>query len=347
MHLTQKAMPMTQAAPDASIPSGSSASSSAPWPRSATSATPTAAAVPAGARRSAARSRAPACRASHAGWSGARRGCASQRRRLAFLVRRAREAGVPWPRAFVGGGLRWWSRSLARCRHAAPDGPRPAPAAMAESLERAESLLVARRIGAGARGVAAAAVAHPETARVRYLFGNLDYAQGERERALGDYRDAISLDAGYASDAVLRANVRALLDRRAKGPPPWRCSPTTSASPRCPISSPAPRPAATSARAAAPPKPPSSSAARSSSPTRASRPTTRRRRRARASCAPAVAARSAKRPRSSSSRTGDKRYLDSLRAARDRRGGFLGLEQINGCMRRDLDAAIRKLEADK
>ncbi|HEY2744306.1 MAG TPA: hypothetical protein VGL86_06775, partial [Polyangia bacterium] len=43
--------------------------------------------------------------------------------------------------------------------------------------------------------------------------------------------------------------------------------------------------------------------------------------------------------------TGDKRYLDSLRAARDRRGGFLGLEQINGCMRRDLDAAIRKLEA--
>ncbi|HEY1585434.1 MAG TPA: hypothetical protein VGH63_07065, partial [Polyangia bacterium] len=43
--------------------------------------------------------------------------------------------------------------------------------------------------------------------------------------------------------------------------------------------------------------------------------------------------------------TGDKRYLDSLRAARDRRGGFLGLEQINGCMRRDLDAAIRKLDA--
>ena len=41
---------------------------------------------------------------------------------------------------------------------------------------------------------------------------------------------------------------------------------------------------------------------------------------------------------------GDKRYLDSLRAARDRRGGFLGLEQVNGCMRRELDAAIRKWE---
>jgi len=42
--------------------------------------------------------------------------------------------------------------------------------------------------------------------------------------------------------------------------------------------------------------------------------------------------------------TGDKRYLDSLRAARDRRGGFLGLESSNGCMRRELDAAIRKWE---
>jgi serine/threonine-protein kinase len=43
--------------------------------------------------------------------------------------------------------------------------------------------------------------------------------------------------------------------------------------------------------------------------------------------------------------SGDKRYLDSLRQARDRTGGFLGLEEINGCMRRELDAAIRKLES--
>jgi hypothetical protein len=41
----------------------------------------------------------------------------------------------------------------------------------------------------------------------------------------------------------------------------------------------------------------------------------------------------------------DKSYLDSLRAARERRGGFLGLQEINGCMRRELDAAIRKLES--
>jgi eukaryotic-like serine/threonine-protein kinase len=42
----------------------------------------------------------------------------------------------------------------------------------------------------------------------------------------------------------------------------------------------------------------------------------------------------------------DKRYLESLRAARDRRGGgpFGFFEEPNRCMRRELDAAIRKLE---
>jgi serine/threonine protein kinase len=41
----------------------------------------------------------------------------------------------------------------------------------------------------------------------------------------------------------------------------------------------------------------------------------------------------------------DKRTLDSLRAARDRRGGFLGLESVNECMLKELNGAIRKLEA--
>jgi hypothetical protein len=44
--------------------------------------------------------------------------------------------------------------------------------------------------------------------------------------------------------------------------------------------------------------------------------------------------------------TGNSKYLDILRAARDRRGGFLGISAANGCMRRDLDAAIRKWEAE-
>jgi len=40
---------------------------------------------------------------------------------------------------------------------------------------------------------------------------------------------------------------------------------------------------------------------------------------------------------------GDRRYLGALEAARDRRGGFLGLERTNACMQKELEAGIRKL----
>jgi tRNA A-37 threonylcarbamoyl transferase component Bud32 len=40
----------------------------------------------------------------------------------------------------------------------------------------------------------------------------------------------------------------------------------------------------------------------------------------------------------------DKQWLGSLQAAKDRHGGFLDLERVNGCMLRELDAAIRKLD---
>jgi hypothetical protein len=43
----------------------------------------------------------------------------------------------------------------------------------------------------------------------------------------------------------------------------------------------------------------------------------------------------------------DARHLEVLRGARDRRGGWFGLQSANGCMARELDAAIRKLEAQK
>jgi tRNA A-37 threonylcarbamoyl transferase component Bud32 len=42
----------------------------------------------------------------------------------------------------------------------------------------------------------------------------------------------------------------------------------------------------------------------------------------------------------------DRRNLAPLRVARDRRGGFLGLQQINGCMKSLLSDAIDKLEAE-
>ncbi len=43
--------------------------------------------------------------------------------------------------------------------------------------------------------------------------------------------------------------------------------------------------------------------------------------------------------------TGDRRYLAALEAARDRRGGLVGSEAANGCMRDELGGAIARLRA--
>ena len=285
------------------------------------------------------------------GQSGFERARVAVRERIVaawdFLVRRAREAGVPLPRAFVGAGARrWWSRSSPSSSSCgAREGPRPAPAAMAEALGRAESLLARGELEPARAVLQQLQSQHPETARVHYLLGNLDYAQGDRERALDDYHDAIRLDGGYAQrSGAARQRARARSIAAPKGRAPWRCSPTTSASPRSPDlvdcaktcrdertrkkAAEAAIKIGGAALMAEEGKPANDEAADE----------VLERLRCGKSC------RERKAAALELIGTGDKRYLDSLRAARDRRGGFLGLEQVNGCMRRDLDAAIRKLE---
>jgi hypothetical protein len=181
---------------------------------------------------------------------------------------------------------------------------------------------------------------------VHYLFGNLDYAEGDRLRALGDYRDAIRLDGAYKEDPILRANLRACLERRAEGPEAVTL-----------LAEDFGKPALNDLVACA----------------KGCKDEKVRKRAAEAAIklgGPALIAEEGKpvdspsaevlaklehgkscRDRKSAALklidSGDKKWLDALRDARDRRGGFLGLQQINGCMRRELDSAIRKLGAEK
>jgi tetratricopeptide (TPR) repeat protein len=261
-----------------------------------------------------------------------------------FLVRRAREAGVPWPRAFIAGSLALVVAlvALVVVMRKSP-GPKPAPTVVAEAVARAEALLSRGELEAARAALQQLQSTHPETARVHYLLGNLDYAQGERDRALADYHEALRLDAGYREDPVLRGNVRAMLEHR-EGPSAVGL-----------LADDVGKPALTDLVACA----------------KTCRDERTRRRAAEAAIKIGGAAliaqegkpvddeaadevidrlRNGKNCRERKAAaleligTGDKRYLDSLRTARDRRGGFLGLQQINGCMRRELDAAIRKWE---
>jgi serine/threonine-protein kinase len=352
MHLTQKALPVTQAAPDAHIPhwlervvehamakkrderfataqeflQAIDASVGASQPLTVSSQPPS---LGLGRFVYAVGERAVQ------GWS--------------LLVRRARAAGVPWPRAFVGGVLALVVALVALVGVAARRGetPKPSPPAIATDLARAESLLARGELEPARAALTQLLSTHPEVARVHYLLGNLDYAQGDRDRALDDYRAAIARDPAYCRDAALLSNVRALLDRRGEA-----------AAAVTLLAEDVGKPALPDLVACA----------------KGCRDERIRRRAADAvvklggaSLLPDEARAEAEDPRATAvdklrvGRTcrerkvaaleliasGDKRYLDSLRAARERRGGFFGVAQINACMRRELDAAIRKWEAEK
>jgi tRNA A-37 threonylcarbamoyl transferase component Bud32 len=264
-----------------------------------------------------------------------------------WLVSRAREAGVPRPRMAVAVALAVVAVVAALIlfgRHAS--SPKRHRVELADALARAEMLLQRGELEPARAVLQQLESANPDTPRVRYLFGNLDYAQGERERALSEYHEAIRLDSSYRNDPVLRGNVRALVERRGEGAQAVTllaedvgkdALPDLVACARGCKDERVRRRAAEAAAKLGGPLLAEETKPAADDPKEAAieRLRTGRSCRERKGGALELIA------------TGDKRYLDNLRAARDRRGGFFGLSQINACMRRDLDAAIRQLEAEK
>jgi serine/threonine protein kinase len=354
MHLTQKAMPVTQAAPDANIPLAlerivERAMAKKRDERYA-SALQMLAALEEPYRLSQSRP-IVTTRSSlssplgHAATLAQERVGAGWR----FLVRRSRDAGVPFPRAFAAAGVLLVVALVALLVLARrSDHPRPAPRAVAEDLAHAEALLARGELEPARAALTQLLSTHPDVARVRYLLGNLDNAQGERERAIDDYHDAIRLDPAFAADAALLGNVRAMLDRRGEvsadavnllagdvGKP--ALGDLAGCVKSCKDEHTRRLAAAAVTKlggAALLPDEVRSDAADPRAATLEKLRSGKGCRERRGAALELIA-------------SGDKRYLDSLRAARTRRGGFLGIEEINGCMRRDLDGAIRKWEAEK
>lgn len=136
-----------------------------------------------------------------------------------FFVRVAGRLGLGSARPVVAGTLGLGALLLmvllvafVRRGHA-PRAERISPEVVS-SLDRAAQLLASADLG-GARAVLQQQLsAHPKAARVHYLLGNLHYAEGNRTQALGDYRTAIELDRNYHGDATLLANLRTLMETR-------------------------------------------------------------------------------------------------------------------------------------
>jgi tRNA A-37 threonylcarbamoyl transferase component Bud32/tetratricopeptide (TPR) repeat protein len=257
------------------------------------------------------------------------------------LVWRAREAGVPWPRAFVGAGfLLALSLLVLVVGFWRPHRP---SAELQKRLDEAEGLMAHNQLAEAKSELREIAAADPKIGRTHYLLGNLEVREGDRDDALEEYKQAVELDDRFRANPILRANVSAMLDRRGEGASALSLLVDTIGKPALPE-------VVACAKLCKDEKV--------------------RRRAAEAAVqlgGPALLAAEGKaadddddtleklrngktcRDRKAAAlkliALDDKRHLDSLRAARDRRGGFLGLQEINGCMRRELDAAVRKLES--
>jgi tetratricopeptide (TPR) repeat protein len=85
----------------------------------------------------------------------------------------------------------------------APPHPARATGELAARIRGVEGLLAAGEIVKAHVALDQVLADNPRDARVRYLLGRLAFAENRRSEALGSYRDAIVLDAGFRGDALL------------------------------------------------------------------------------------------------------------------------------------------------
>jgi serine/threonine-protein kinase len=94
---------------------------------------------------------------------------------------------------------------------AAPPKPAPAAPDLAQRLAKIEDWLEQGNNAAARRALEQAMDERPKDGRVRYMLGRVAYADDRHAEALGHYRDAITLDAGFRGDPVLLAHLDAML----------------------------------------------------------------------------------------------------------------------------------------
>ncbi len=81
--------------------------------------------------------------------------------------------------------------------------PAPPSAALAARIHVVEGLLAGGEIVKARVALEEILAENPSNARVRYLLGRLAFAADRHAEALGDYREAITLDPGFRGDPVL------------------------------------------------------------------------------------------------------------------------------------------------
>jgi tetratricopeptide (TPR) repeat protein len=84
-----------------------------------------------------------------------------------------------------------------------PALPAPPPPALADHLKKIEASLESGNTTQARLALEQELSERPRDARVRYMLGRVAFAEGKHAEALAQYRDAVTLDAGFRGDPVL------------------------------------------------------------------------------------------------------------------------------------------------
>jgi tetratricopeptide (TPR) repeat protein len=96
-----------------------------------------------------------------------------------------------------------------------PPQPKPVAQELKSPIKRIEEEMAKGRLAEARILIMQQISAHPDVARVRYLLGNLEFAEKNPAAGLQAYEEALRMDAGLRGDAALLVNVRGLLpDKR-------------------------------------------------------------------------------------------------------------------------------------
>jgi tRNA A-37 threonylcarbamoyl transferase component Bud32 len=258
------------------------------------------------------------------------------------LVDRTAKLGVPRPQLAVGAALGLvallllvliWPR-----RHVD----------VAALLNNVDAMLTRGEIEPARAALQQIIAGHPKNGRAHYLLGNLEYADNQRDRAADDYATAVHLDSNLGQNSILRANLRALADRRASGAQAvatldeigaWALPELLSCAKSCKDPSLRRRAGEVVTRlghAADLPEPVAQPAPVVERPSGGDDP----HQDLLDELQKGRACKDRKRAAVALIATGESRYADPLEKARNRRGGFLGIQKANGCMFKEIDAFL-------
>jgi tRNA A-37 threonylcarbamoyl transferase component Bud32/tetratricopeptide (TPR) repeat protein len=92
-----------------------------------------------------------------------------------------------------------------------PPNPRPVAQEMKSPIKQIESAMAKGHLAEARVLIMQQISEHPDVARVRYLLGNLEFADKNPSAGLQAYEEALRMDAGLRGDAALLVNARGLL----------------------------------------------------------------------------------------------------------------------------------------